>query len=413
MESDSSDVIKKIKNGFKLRYIILVALTIIATLLYRKENSPSLKGDFLPVLSHFKISLYKGRYIIKKDGEIYVLTLDKKLQRKASFLLKRYKVPFGVVCAIDPKTGKILALAQRSKKREKLPLFVRATFPGASLFKLVTAAAALEKGVLSPKEKISYRGNPYRVSPYKIFKTKGGVRVTFREALGKSYNVVFAKISVKLLGANILKKYAQAFYFNRTIPFEYRLAQSRAFVPKDPYKLAKFGAGLDPNITINPIHAALIAQAIANDGVLMRPYIVKSVIDKNGRIKYVGKSKVLGKVIERKTACALKKMMVYTILDGTASLTFRRIRKLIRPAGKTGSLSGGDPFGRYAWFIGFAPFYKPKIVICAMVVDDGTLRVKANFLAKELFLCYFGLPKRRSFAKGALHGVSSRKRRSG
>jgi cell division protein FtsI/penicillin-binding protein 2 len=296
--------------------------------------------------------------------------------------------------ALEPKTGRILALADYARENpENAGIWQRATYPAASVFKLITAAGALEKGLLNYDTAVSFRGNLYRLAPQKIAKTsKKERRTNFDEALGKSNNVVFGRVASNLVGPETLRQYSEAFGFNQFIRFDFPLDMSRANIPDGPYELARCGAGFG-QVTLNPLHAAMIAASIANGGVMMRPYLIEEITDQNGEKVYQAKSEVLAQPIRAKTALDLSRMMMRTVEDGTASKVFHRygknLLKKMSICGKTGSLSGVNPPGLYDWFVGFAPADDPQIAFSAMVINHDRWKIKGAFVAQEALKTFF------------------------
>lgn len=324
-------------------------------------------------------------------GLTLIYTLDPCLQEAISRYLETVSAPYAAFVAVEPRTGRILAMVDYPQKG----LSLKATYPAASLFKLVTAAAALEKGKISPSTKIRYRGQPHGLTQADLKENPKKDRkvTTFKEALGTSNNVVFARLTLKMLGAETLKKYAEAFRFNRPIEFDLPVQASQAQIPNEPYALARTGAGYQ-DVTISPLHAALLAAAIANDGVMVRPRLVDKVVA-DGETIYQTKPKSLGQVIAAKTARELREMMEETITKGTSSRAFRLFSQAyaseeVRIGGKTGTLIGTDPKGRYDWFVGLAPLDNPRIAVAALVINTGGKNsIKGTQLALEAFKIYF------------------------
>ncbi|MBE0616978.1 MAG: penicillin-binding protein, partial [Proteobacteria bacterium] len=215
-------------------------------------------------------------------------TLDPELQEQALAVFRKYSVPYGAFVAVEPATGKILALAEYSREEPELRDFCRrATYPAASLIKVVTAAAVLEAGVATPETRVRYEGNPYRLYPRKLSGANGWREnnvSTVAEALGSSNNVVFGKLGAEL-GAEGLEGALVRFGFNRPIPLDFPLQESRATVPTERFPLGRTAAGFG-GVYVSPVHAALIAAAVGNGGVMMRPYLVESLEDGEGKVLY-------------------------------------------------------------------------------------------------------------------------------
>lgn len=340
-------------------------------------------------------SIDRGKFVLQtEDGDKVYFTPTPSLQEKAEELLIQNAVPWGAIVAIDPRSGKVLAYASHSTAEPQgEPVASRATFPAASLFKLITASAAIEQTALAPDARVYYRGGDYMLSKRNyIPNQKLDVRsMTFTQALAKSCNPVFGRISLERLSPTILNTFARRYWFNREMAFELPVPASNFATPTDDYELARTGAGFG-DVTISPLHAALITSAIANRGRLMAPHIVDTIVDPQGRIKYQAKDSLLATVTLDQTAETLLEMMEATTTEGTARKHFRKAKVLkklnISVAGKTGTLSGENPKGRYHWFVAAAPANKPEIALAALVIDRGGARINGTGLGTR-FLEYY------------------------
>ena len=205
-------------------------------------------------------------------------------------------------------------------------------------------------------------------------------------ALAKSANVVFAKMAVKHLDADELRKEAERFLFNRPI-FDQPVEQSKANIPDSGLDFAKSAAGFG-EVKLSPMHAALIAAAVGNGGVAVEPSLIDEVDGDD--VPLTGSMRLLNE----ETADKLRDMMKLTVSQGTATSSFRdRHRNIlgdIEVAGKTGSLSSHNrgPFKDYSWFVGFAPADDPKIAVAAVVVNGLKWRIHAPFIAREALKAY-------------------------
>lgn len=340
-----------------------------------------------------------GRLEQRVGDKRFVYTLVPSLQKEAERVLSQYKVPYGAIVAMEPATGRILAMAEYSQAEPLAEgLLLRATYPAASLAKVVTAAAALSTGKVSPNTVYRYEGSPYKLSERKLSPKNArreGNKSTLTQALGKSNNVVFAKVGADVVGPGGLSQAFDAFFFNREIPFDLPLQPSAAAVPCERYPLGCTSAGFG-DVHLSPIHAALIASAVANGGTAMSPYVVEEVTDASGLSLYRGAPRELGRAVSPQVASALADMMRATVESGTSTRTFRRYaRKLFNRvdiAGKTGTLDGDNPEGRYEWFIGFAPAENPKIAVAGLVVNQGDLwYINGTFTAAAVMKRHFGM----------------------
>jgi cell division protein FtsI/penicillin-binding protein 2 len=343
----------------------------------------------------------RNKYIQRKGDREIIYTINVSLQKYTEKVLREYRVPYGVVVALDPTNGKILTLAGYSKyhrsRYKNMSYCFRSTFPAASIIKLVTAAAALELDSLRPRSILRYDGNMYQISPEKLKKWRKRDQITtFTKALAKSNNVVFARIAVHAVGSRNLLDYVQRFGFNRTLVDYLPMGISKAYIPEEPYELGKTGAGFG-EVYMSPLHGAMIAATIAYGGKMLAPHLIEEIRDQRGRLLYQARKKSLGRVIRSNTARKLNRMMQETIRSGTCKKAFRDSRG--RPffprmaiSGKTGSLNGDNPRGAYHWFVGFAPSSNPKIAIAALVInsiDGAKWRIKGAHLARMVFQKFF------------------------
>ncbi|MBI5440471.1 MAG: penicillin-binding protein [Deltaproteobacteria bacterium] len=339
-----------------------------------------------------------GTYEQWVDGNRVVYTLEPSLQELAVSVLRKYRVPYGALVAVEPATGRLIAMAEYSHEQPSLQEFCRrATYPAASLIKVVTASAALEMGKAGPETVFHFSGSPYRLNPRKLSpaaaRTEGNA-MTLGQALGASNNVVFAKVGADLVGAEKLEEKLRAFAFNRPIPLEIGLQPSQAVVPSDRYALGKTAAGFG-EVRLSPVHAALIAAAVGNRGVMMQPRLVDHVEDASGQTVYRSSAATLAKCTSPEVAADLGRMMENTVDRGTSRRVFSRYaRKLsqeVRVAGKTGSLNGDNPPGMYEWFIGFAPVENPKIAVASLIVNHDLWHIKGTYVAQEVMKEFFGM----------------------
>ncbi|MEE8449031.1 MAG: penicillin-binding transpeptidase domain-containing protein [Thermodesulfobacteriota bacterium] len=330
------------------------------------------------------------------SGLTLVYSLKPCLQQGIKVYLRKARVSYGAFVAVEPKTGRIMALVSYSRHKNITGnLALKAGYPAASIFKLVTAAAALERGKISPQTRIAYRGNPWLLTRSVLKPNRRLDRrvTTFKRALAKSNNVVFARVAIKWVGAKNLLDYAEAFGFNQPIPFESSVEVSRARISSDRYSLARIAAGFQ-GVTLSPLHGALIAAAIANDGIMMKPTLVDRVVTEQGEVVYRKRFQPWIRAIKSRTAARLRSMMRETITKGTSAKVFRLFRRKTKGrlsiGGKTGTLNGNNPPGRNEWFVGLAPLEAPRIAIAALVIKkNGRRGIKGSQLALKGFKIFF------------------------
>ena len=338
------------------------------------------------------LGIEKERFVEQFGSGIKtVYTIHPELQRTMKAFFKENRVPYAVFVAMNPSNGKILAMVEHSALEPGAKhLALRATYPAASIFKLITASAAMEEKGLTPSTLIV---NYDRYDP---------IQTTLEKAFATSNNEVFGEIALRYLNIGTLVKYASRFQFNQRIPFEMPVQISRIHVKpqqedsrKNNHELAKLAAGFG-DVGLSPLHAALIGSAIANDGRMMTPCLVERVLGPTGKILFECEPKVFAQAISSKTAAQLRQMMGYTVQKGTARKAFRSARRdpsmrLVAVGGKTGSLTGENPRGKVSWFVGMAPIDHPEIVVSTVVVNHISKRwlVKASHVAKKGFQTYY------------------------
>jgi cell division protein FtsI/penicillin-binding protein 2 len=320
------------------------------------------------------------------DGHVARLTLHPRLQQQMEKLLRSYRPVGAALVALDPKTGKVLALAEYAQDGKPEGHATRALYPAASVFKIVTGAALLAKGV-SPDAETCYHGGLRGIVGKLLTDTKLDRRcLSLSMALAKSANVVFAKMAMKHLDANTLRTEAERFLFNRPIWADSQVEASSAPIPEEKLAFAKSAAGFG-QVRLSPLHAALIAAAVANGGLSQNPTLIESI---DGAPAPATDSR---RLLQKATADALRDMMKLTVSQGTATSYFRERRRMvlgdIEVAGKTGSLSNHEkPFKDYSWFVGFAPADDPRIAVAAVVVNGLKWRIHAPYVAREALRAY-------------------------
>jgi cell division protein FtsI/penicillin-binding protein 2 len=322
------------------------------------------------------------------------LTLDPGLQAHLRALLQSYAVPYGAVVALEPSSGRVLAYVSHSSADPAAPDVARdASPPSASVFKLITASALLEAGV-TPDTRVCYGGGMHRLGNADLIDDprRDHACATLEDAIGGSINAIIAKLADRNLDRAHIDRYAQAFGFGSALPFDAPTQASPEEVPEDRLELARTAAGFW-HMRMSPLHAALIAAAIANGGVMPHASMVARVIDAKGRVESAFTPSPYRTVIAPATAKTLGHMMLATVARGTSRSAFLNARGRpylpgIAVAGKTGSLSDEQPFRAYSWWVGFAPEDAPEIALAALVINSPMWRIKSSFVAREALRYY-------------------------
>ena len=239
--------------------------------------------------------------------------------------------------------------------------------PG-STFKLITASAALEEGMITPDDTVDGKGGVLRCAGYTIRDDHPMRKVAFREALVHSSNVIFAEIGNQL-PAKKFYKYARDFGFGISHDIELPGEVSGSLKkPKELKTVYKRYMGHGYALSSTALQILVAYGTIANDGVMMKPYIVKEVLDSKGNvIRQYGPERVR-KVVSQKTADTLTNILVEVVKRGTA----RKVAiEGLNIAGKTGtskiSEGGGYTNDYYGSFAGFFPAEDPQVAMLVVV----------------------------------------------
>jgi len=346
---------------------------------------------------------YFHRIIEEEPGNDLILTIDLEIQRKAAQALGNRR---GAVVALDPGTGAILAMVtyprydpnrldeiwEEINQDPSSPLLNRTTqglYPPGSSFKIITASAALEEKICAPSS--IYDGpKELRVYGSKVtnYRDQGYGTMTFKEAFEVSCNTIFAQIGLQL-GAEKLVESAQRFGLNRTIPFELPTEKSQILTAgkMDPVMLAWSAVGQGKTL-VTPLQMALVTSAVANDGVVTRPFLVKEVRDYKGQsVKSTPITRPWARPISRETAKTVIDLMVGVVEHGTGKAA--QIPG-VRVAGKTGTAESIKGKKTHAWFVAFAPADDPQLVVAVVVEHGGTGGKVAAPIAREVIEATLG-----------------------
>jgi penicillin-binding protein A len=334
-------------------------------------------------------------------GNNLVLTLDAHAQRLA---LDQLGGRCGAVAALDPRTGKVLVLASSpTYDPNKIddpgylqhlnrpdpncsglpgsPLLNRAAaglFTPGSTFKIVTVSAALDSGRFTPSspffdpgycveygQHVSNAGNPDQQGPESFG------NVTLAQGLEHSINSVFCNVG-KQLGAATILRYARRFGFYDLPRLETPTDEQSASGLYDHGRLFTDASKVDPGrlafgqerLQVTPLEMAMVAGAIGNHGVVMRPYVVDRIVDPHGKTISRTKPQVYNRAIRPQTAGEVTAMMVSVVQGGTG--TSAQIPG-IQVAGKTGTAETGIAHTNTVWFVAFAPAEAPRVAVAVVV----------------------------------------------
>lgn len=321
------------------------------------------------------------RYIVRYDHETYVvLTIRPSLQKMLEDIFSRYSTRIGVGIIQDPATGEILAMTS-SHRGQVTPIesdefktdnwALKPTFPVASIYKIITGAAAIDTGKSTAESNFLAWGKTY---------------MTVWKAFANSHNGVFGRIARKI-GRDVLEKYSTAFGFNKPFFFDLPVGKSLAELPHDQVKMGQAAAGLNRDFLVSPMHVASIVSTVLNRGKTMKPYLVDYVVRKN-KVIFRRKPFQLAQPIKANTARELYKMMYSTTAIGTGKKGFGGYKSCPDLAkicgGKTGTLTGASPNYLFTWFGGFTKATGRDLCIVTLSGQPNHSGTKASSIAGQI-----------------------------
>jgi peptidoglycan glycosyltransferase len=339
----------------------------------------------------------RGRQI---QGNDLNLTLKAGLQQLAYQGLAGRK---GAVVVLDPRTGAILALASSPsfapgeidrdmagwRQDSSAPLLNRATqgaYPPGSVFKIVTAAAALQAHPGTLERTIQCQGH-LAVEGFRLEDNAVHGEVDFNRAMALSCNVAFATLGLETGGADF-RRVAESFGMGQgaALGVPYRPGSLAGENELSGTELASSAIG-QGQVLVNPLQMALITAAVANGGTIMKPYLVAGVSTPEGRWRDEARPVPWLRPLDAGTAALIAGAMEDVVKSGTGQ---RAAVRGVRVAGKTGSAQ--NPGGRtHAWFTGFAPADDPRVVVAVVLENAGSGGSVAAPLAREVITA--ALPK--------------------
>jgi cell division protein FtsI/penicillin-binding protein 2 len=332
-----------------------------------------------------KLDLYQ-EMSLPRDGYDIVLTIDEVIQyiaeRELDKAFDKYRAKSATIIVMNPHTGEILALANRPTydlnirgnldKNVVRNQAICDMFEPGSVFKIVTASAALEENKVKESDTFFCENGEYRVANHTLHDhTPHGV-LTFKQVIEQSSNIGTVKVA-QLLGPDLVYKYEKLFGFGSKLGVD--MPGEISGMVKDPRFWSKTSIGAVPighEVGVTALQLASAISVIANGGQLMRPYVVKEIIDKQGEKIKEFNPKLINKVISTDTAARVKRILQGAVEEGTGKLA--KING-VSCAGKTGTAQKIEPNGTYshskyvASFIGFAPVDDPQVAI-VVVLDE-------------------------------------------
>jgi len=324
------------------------------------------------------------KMVLPKDGDDIILTIDQVVQyiaeRELDKAFKTFHAKGASIIVMDPHTGRILALANRPtydlnehgnvNKDEKRNRAICDLFEPGSVFKIVTASAALEEGRVSEEDKFFCENGSYRVANHILHDHTPHGWLTFREVIEESSNIGTTKVA-QILGPDIVYKYVRLFGFGSKLGID--LPGEISGMIKEPRYWSKTSIGAVPigqEVGVTALQLASAMSAIANGGQLMKPYVIDEIRGKQGEVIMKTSPRLIRKVISLDTAARMTKMLTGVVEEGTG-----RMAQIpgFTSAGKTGTAQKVEANGAYshnkftASFVGFAPAEDPLITIVVSV----------------------------------------------
>ncbi|MGN9165371.1 peptidoglycan D,D-transpeptidase FtsI family protein [Tissierellaceae bacterium HCP3S3_D8] len=351
---------------------------------YREYGKAGLELEYnntlLNISENAAINEIKNLVLPSSVGNDLKLTIDHSLQEKTRALLNGRK---GAAVVMNPKTGEIYSMISlpdfnTSSLRDdwksisddpNSPLLNRATqglYAPGSIFKIVTTAAALE----TPNLDREYKCNGTTVIDgytFKDYNSTAHGELDLKKAFVKSCNTYFAEKSL-IIGKDKLGNTSEKFMINNKIDFDLPVKISqfpyKNNIGKTELAASAIGQG---KILVTPLNMAMIVSAIGNDGIMVKPTLVKEIINKDGKVINSNRTESISTTIGSLMADEIKDMMIEVVQSGTG--VNGRIRN-VKVAGKTGTAENTS--GKtHSWFVGFAPADEPKIAVAVILEESG------------------------------------------
>ncbi|MDR1045128.1 MAG: transpeptidase family protein [Candidatus Adiutrix sp.] len=324
-------------------------------------------------------------------GGSVVLTIDRRIQHIAEKALSRavgtYQAASGLALVMRPKTGAVLAaavavngesfdpnnfsLSDPAARRNRI---LTDTFEPGSTFKIFVVAAALEEGLVTPGTVVYCENGAFKVGRHTVRDTHNYGDLTISEVIKHSSNIGSLKVG-GILGNDLLYNYLTRFSFGEKTGLAHLPGEDSGLLrhPKRWYQIDAANIAFGQGVSVTALQMVMAMSSLANDGVLMKPYIVDRVLDADGRIVEQYEPHILRQVVSPLTARQVAAMLRMAVQKGGTAT--RAEVEGYPVAGKTGTAQkvsrGGKTYaaGKYvASFLGFAPYHNPEL--CVMVVLD-------------------------------------------
>jgi cell division protein FtsI (penicillin-binding protein 3) len=336
------------------------------------------------------------------DGHTVVLTLDESIQHTTERELERAVAETGSIAGVavvmDPRTGEILALANRPTfNPNRFGAYPSAHWrnravadayePG-SIFKVFTAAAGLQEHVVDPDEVLDCGQGSIEIAGTRINDHHYFDKLTFRDVMAKSSDVGVIRVAQRL-GRENFNRYLRDFGFGESTGLELPGESPGLLRPTTRWSaLSLASLSFGQEIGVTAIQMASAVSAVANGGYLMKPMVVRRVEDPDGRVVKETKPVAVRRVLEPATVDTLTEILRGVVTGGTGK---RAAVPGYVVAGKTGTAQKVDPGGRYsmidhvASFVGFLPASRPALVVLVSLDTSRGPRNQGGDVAAPLF----------------------------
>lgn len=367
-----------------------------------------------------------------RAGKSLVLSLDLELQQKAEQALEGHE---GAIVALDVRTGEVLAMASRPgfdpnlfargiKAEEWRTLIgdplrplnnraIQGQYSPGSTFKVVMAAAALEKGVVTPATRFFCGGGlPFGGRVFRCWKKGGHGSVDLRQAIAQSCNVYFYQVGQRL-GITAIAEYARLFGLGRPTGVDLD-HEAPGIIPDPAWKKKLLGAPWYAGETLSvvigqgyvsatPLQMAVAAAAVANGGTVYRPRLVKRVLDGGGETVLEYQPEVVNEAGVKEQTLRLVREGMVEVVNGPRGTGKKARLPDVLVAGKTGTsqfIAGTRgkgtalprQFRDHAWFIAFAPADAPEVAVACLLEHAGQGGgAAAAPVAREVLDAYFNI----------------------
>lgn len=343
----------------------------------------------------------------KNHGDNIITTLNTEMQLAAYDALEDRR---GAVFAMNTQTGEILCCVSKpdfdpnevigkwdvlNSDTEQSPLLNRAflgSYPPGSTFKIVTALEYLKEhgGNIFDYDFECEGSFEYKGSNISCFNEEVHGDMSFEKSFAKSCNSSFANIT-STLDKKSFSNTINSLMFNSDLPLPLKYSRGESDISADSSTDDLLQTGIGQGRTlISPAHMTLITAAIANNGILMQPYVISSIENYDGGTIKRYKPKEYGRLIEEEYAKTLQELMRDVVLEGTATKAKDTNNYII--SGKTGSAEySSNKKQSHAWFTGFAGNATPEIAISVIVEGGGSGGAVAVPIAKKVFDAYYQL----------------------